>query len=123
MNPITFELANDLVVITPECLGYRSLSVMVLFGLALAICKRLPFLRSIMLVGTAGLLAIVGNLTRIGIILLVALFDGDIAFGPVHDMAGYVIIVFESIVLASVCDYHVRKSDKRKASEDVSETH
>lgn len=112
MNPMTFEWANRIVVIAPECMGYRSLTALVILGVALAIYNRMNFRRSLMLVGVASLLAIVGNLVRIGTILLVALFDADLAFGPVHDVAGYVTMLLATLALASVTDSFVKKASK-----------
>lgn len=105
MNPITFEWAGRLVVLAPECMGYRSLSVLFIFAVAMALCKRFNFRRSLMLVGSACLLAIVGNLTRISLILMTAKINGDFAFGPVHDYAGIACTTIATIFLAYVADY------------------
>ena len=112
MNSPWFPFAGRIVVIAPECMGYRSLSAMAFLALFLVLWKRPGLLRSLALVSCAGALAVLGNICRIGFLLAVLkLFDDDAIFNYCHDAAGYVVMIIEALVLASIYDKLCTKTE------------
>lgn len=114
-NGFTFPWAGRIFVIAPECMGYRSMSTMIVLAIALIILKRPGLLKSFVIVGSAGVLSIIGNLCRIGFLLLSASIFPDQWFSPIHDSAGYVVIIIEAVILGNICDWLVhRNKDKER---------
>ena len=116
MNAPCFPWAGRIVVIAPECMGYRSLSAMALLALVLIIWQRPGFFRSCVLMAGACVLAVLGNLCRIGTLLVVMKFLPDEWYMPVHDVAGFVAILVESVLLSNFCDW-LKSRPKSKEQE------
>ena len=101
MNPVHFPWFGRLVVIAPECMGLRSLTALALIALWLVFRNRraLGFWKSALVLASAALIGFSGNLLRIGVILLVAILFPDFAFGPLHDVIGFLIILADCWIL------------------------
>lgn len=111
MNPLFFSFDGRIVVIAPECLGYRSLAIMAFLAVFLCIWKRPGLLRSLGVLASACLLAVIGNVLRIAFLCgLAALNVNDAIFGTCHDMAGYAVMFIEAMLLGSIFDRFCRKA-------------
>ncbi len=105
MNAPFFPWAGRIVVIAPECMGYRSLTALLVLAVFFAVYRRLSFKHSILLFAASGALAVLCNLLRIGSILLLALIAPDFAFGAWHDMAGYLFMLLGVFAMAGFGDW------------------
>ena len=111
MNPPFFPLGGRIIVIAPECLGYRSLAIMAFLAVFLCVWKRPGILRSIGVLACACGLAVAGNILRIAFLCgLAALRVGDALFGTCHDMAGYAVMFVEAMILGAIFDRFNRKA-------------
>lgn len=102
MNAIAFPWFERIVVIAPECMGYRSIIAMSLLAAFCAYANRLTFARVTALLAVAVAISIVGNVARLLLILTVAAFAPDFGFGLWHDCCGYVVFVVAVLAMASV---------------------
>lgn len=102
MNAIAFPWFERIVAITPECMGYRSIIAMSLLAAFCAYANRLTFTRATVLLAGAVAISIVGNVSRMLLILTVAAFAPDFGFGLWHDLCGYVVFVVAVLAMASV---------------------
>lgn len=102
MNAIVFPWFERVVAIAPECMGYRSLIALTVLAAFCAYANRLTFTRATVLLAGAVAISIVGNVTRMLLILTVAAFAPDFGFGLWHDLCGYVVFVFAVLAMASV---------------------
>lgn len=109
MNGFSFPFAGRIVVIAPECMGYRSLAAMALLAVVLVIWQRPGLFKSLVLLACSSVLAVLGNMCRIGFLLLVMKFLPEDWYAPIHDVAGFVAILVESVILGNICDFLKRK--------------
>lgn len=121
MNGVVIPWAGRIVVIAPECMGYRSMSVMAVLALVLVISRRPGLVKSLALFVSAAVIAVVGNLCRIGCLMLAMWLLPDAWYNPIHDSAGLIAIVIEAIILANVCDWLKSIGTKSKNQSDKKE--
>lgn len=105
MSGFSFPWCGRIVVIAPECMGYRSLAAMASLAVFLILWQRPGLFRSFVLFASACVLAVLGNLCRIGFLMFSMWALPDKWFGPIHDSAGFAVMLIESLILGSVCDY------------------
>lgn len=120
MNPLYFSFDGRIVVIAPECLGYRSLAIMAFLAVFLCIWKRPGLLRSLGVLASACLLAVIGNVLRISFLCGLAAFNvNDAIFGTCHDMAGYAVMFIEAMLLGSIFDRARRAAETATTTPDA----
>lgn len=90
-------------------MGYRSLAAMALLTVFLVIWQRPGFFNSLVLMACSSVLAVLGNVCRIGSLLLAMKFLPDDWYDPIHDVAGFIAILVESTILGNICDYLKRR--------------
>ena len=115
MTGLCFPWQGRIVVIAPECMGFRSLAAMAFLSLFLILWCRPSLLRSILLAAIGAAIAIVGNLLRIAFLLgIMWLSKSDQLYFACHDYAGFTLILIEAILLGKICDRLCRKSTPDK---------
>lgn len=109
-----FPWAGRIVVIAPECMGYRSLSAMAVLAVVLAIWQRPGLINSFLLLLAGAVLSVIGNVLRIAFLLGCMLVLSDEWYTPIHDVAGFCAIVIEAIILGSFCDWLKRRKRNKE---------
>lgn len=117
INGFSFPWAGRVFVIAPECMGYRSATAMLVLAAGLIVWQRPGIRNSILLLLSAVVLSVVGNLCRLGSLLMCASCFPDSWFAPIHDSAGYVAMIIETVLLGNFSDWLTRRSRKNKNQE------
>lgn len=115
MNGFSYPWCGRIVVIAPECMGYRSLAAMAALAVFLILWQRPGLFRSFVLFASACVLAVLGNLCRIGFLMFAMFALPDEWYAPIHDSAGFAVMLIEALILGSVCDYLKRRQKKEQS--------
>lgn len=115
MTGFCFPWQGRIVVIAPECMGFRSLAAMAFLSLFLILWRRPGLMRSLLLAAIGVGLAVVGNLLRIAFLLGVMwLSKSDQLYFACHDYAGFTFMFVEALILGTICDRLCRKATPDK---------
>lgn len=110
MTGFCFPWQGRIVVIAPECMGFRSLAAMAFLSLFLILWRRPGLMRSLLLAAIGVGLAVIGNLLRIAFLLGVMwLSKSDQLYFVCHDYAGFTLMFVEALILGTICDRLCRK--------------
>jgi len=115
MTGFCFPWQGRIVVIAPECMGFRSLAAMAFLSLFLILWRRPGLMRSLLLAAIGVGLAVIGNLLRIAFLLGVMwLSKSDQLYFVCHDYAGFTLMFVEALILGTICDRLCRKATPDK---------